>query len=219
MTITKSISSSNSTYFWLYLIAAAILMQIPVVNLPFVWAATFFHELSHAIAAILTGGEVSRIQLFINGAGLCFSLGGIAVVIAFSGYFGAPIFGFLLYKLSKVTSNTYSKYLSISMLAIISLVLILWSRDLLTILILIVLGFSFFLSLKYLNTKWLKYFFKLFGMSIMLNGISSVVTLLNVGRQGDAYSLAQMTWIPALVWVLIWCATNIAILYSAKKYT
>ncbi len=219
MTIIKSISSSNNLQFWLYLVAAAILMQLPLINLPFLWAATFFHELSHAIATMLTGGQVSRIQLFLNGAGLCFSRGGISIIIAFSGYFGAPIFGFLLYKLSKVNRDAYNKYLSISMLIVISLVLILWSRDVLTVSILIVLGFSFFSSLKYLNTKWLRYFFKLFGMSIMLNGISSVLTLFNVGRQGDAYSLAQMTWIPAPVWILFWCLTSVAILYSAKKYT
>ena len=60
-------------------------MQIPIISIPFKWLDSYFHEISHGIAALVTGGEIIRIQLFTNGAGLCTTRGGSAFFISFFG--------------------------------------------------------------------------------------------------------------------------------------
>ena len=66
-------SQGKSASFWqkyqLYflLVAAIIIRQIPIVSIPLNWLETYFHEITHGIAALLTGGEIIRIQLFPNG--------------------------------------------------------------------------------------------------------------------------------------------------------
>jgi len=54
----------------LFIVAAFIVDYLPFINLPFLWSETFFHEISHGLAALLTGGSIDSITLNFNGAGL-----------------------------------------------------------------------------------------------------------------------------------------------------
>jgi len=54
---------------------------------------TLIHELGHGTAAILTGGEFVRFEVFSNGAGLAYTRGGIRPIIIAAGYLGTAIFG------------------------------------------------------------------------------------------------------------------------------
>ncbi|MFQ5534642.1 MAG: M50 family metallopeptidase, partial [Sphingomonadales bacterium] len=87
-----------SLTFVLLVVGAMLLSVIPIVSLPFSWTATFFHEISHGLMAIATGGSIVKINLYPNGAGLCTSIGGSPFLIAFAGYFGAVLWGVLIYK-------------------------------------------------------------------------------------------------------------------------
>jgi hypothetical protein len=53
------------------------------------------HEISHAIAAIVSGGSVESISLDLNLAGNTVTKGGNQILIALSGYLGSLIFGLL----------------------------------------------------------------------------------------------------------------------------
>ncbi len=86
--------------FLLELLLALMLTHLPYVSVPFKWLESYFHELSHALATLLSGGIVNHIQLFPNGAGFCFSQGGWPLLIGFSGYLGAAFWGCLLYHLA-----------------------------------------------------------------------------------------------------------------------
>ena len=81
------------------------LKETPYLGIPFNWLESFFHELSHGLAAIITGGKILQIELFSNGAGLCTTQGGIAFIIAFSGYAGAVGWGVLIYKIAEFKSS------------------------------------------------------------------------------------------------------------------
>lgn len=86
--------------FIIELVVALLITRIPYLSVPFKWLESYFHELSHGIATIISSGVVSHIQLFPNGAGFCFSQGGSPMLIGFAGYFGAACWGYLIYLLA-----------------------------------------------------------------------------------------------------------------------
>lgn len=201
--------------FVIELLLAFVITRLPYINVPFKWLESYFHELSHGLASLFTGGVVSHIQLFPNGAGLCFSQGGWPVVIAFAGYFGAAIWGYLIFLLA-----TWPKGIRMSFAVLgsaVCLSLLLWGRDLLTIGILLVLAVLFLLPLKLNGSHGLTSALRIMGLMIMLNALASPMVLLGLEGQGDANMLAQMTWVPAWIWVLLWLACSGLSLYLAWR--
>jgi hypothetical protein len=198
------------------MIAAIVIKQLPVISIPFNWLESYFHEISHGIAAILTGGKVLRIQLFANGAGLCTTQGGIGFVISFAGYAGATFWGWGIYTLA----NAHQKAAQIfSVLIFILLVssIVFWGRDILTWFILAVLAALFLLTIKLKKIHYLQRLMQLFGLLILLNSLSSPSYLLDGRHLGDGAALASMTFIPEIIWVLIWFSVALLALYSLYK--
>lgn len=64
--------------------------------LPFKVFVVYLHEISHAIAAILTGGEVRNIAVQWDQSGFVDSLGGNIMIIAAAGYTGSILWGGLM---------------------------------------------------------------------------------------------------------------------------
>lgn len=65
----------------------------------FVWPLRLFvvllHEVSHGLAAVLTGGRIVSIELSPAEGGLCTTAGGWPFVISSAGYLGSALFGAL----------------------------------------------------------------------------------------------------------------------------
>ncbi|WP_299495410.1 M50 family metallopeptidase [uncultured Shewanella sp.] len=188
--------------FFIELFVAVIITRLPLIQIPFKWLESYFHELSHGLATLLTGGSVSHIQLFPNGAGLCFSQGGWPIIIGFSGYFGAALWGFLLFFLATSSRGIRVYYALLGTGVLLTIAL--WGRDILTIVILLVLAGVFLLPLKLDSKTFFNSGLRIIALMIMLNALASPTYLLGIGSRGDAAMLASQTWIPAWVWVGIW---------------
>ena len=212
----KNTSFSQKYQFWLFLLAAVILRQLPFISIPFNWLETYFHEISHGIAALLSGGSIIKIELFANGAGLCTTLGGNRFLVSFSGYAGAIIWGAMIYVSAK-SHQRVAQIFSLFIVLLLSVTLILWARDLLTIFICLVLLVLILLSLKTKNLKTLQLLLQLFGMVVLLNGLYSPFYLLDGRSIGDGATLANLTLLPELVWVVIWSSMGLATLFLLAK--
>lgn len=214
-------SKITSASFWqkyqLYflLIAAIIIRQIPIVSIPLNWLESYFHEISHGIAALVTGGEIMRIQLFANGAGLCTTQGGLSFVISFFGYAGATFWGWLLFKLAN--SHQRTAQVVSGLMIVLLLASLIFARDLLTIIIISSLAVMFVFTIKMRRLYTLQLLLKFFGLSILLNSLFSPTYLFDGRDLGDGAALASMTMVPELVWVLLWCVLAVAALYSLIK--
>lgn len=203
-------------HFFILLFAAIIIKLLPLVSIPFNWLESYFHEISHGIAAILTGGKVLRIQLFANGAGLCTTQGGMSIFISFAGYAGASLWGWGIYKLASAHQRVAQIF---SMLIFVLLVcsIIFWGRDLLTWFILAVLAGLFLLTIKLKKIHYLQRIMQLFGLLILLNSLSSPSYLLDGRHLGDGAALASITFVPEIIWVLSWFSIALLALYSLYK--
>lgn len=77
----------------------ALLWLLPIPN-PVKLIAVTFHELSHAITGLLTGGRVFGIAIDPAGAGVTMGIGGNMTLILVSGYLGSCLWGIALYHIS-----------------------------------------------------------------------------------------------------------------------
>jgi len=218
----QSLSQGKSASFWqkyqLYflLLAAIIIRQLPLVSIPLNWLETYFHEISHGIAALLTGGQIIRIELFPNGSGVCTTRGGLSFFISFFGYAGATVWGWLIFKLAD-SHQRVAQVFSGLMIALLLASVVFWARDLLTMIILSSLAVMFVFIIKMRRLYYLQLALKFFGLSILLNSLFSPTYLFDGRNLGDGAALSSMTMLPELVWVLLWCAIAIAALYSLIK--
>ncbi|GIU26806.1 M50 family metallopeptidase [Shewanella schlegeliana] len=210
-TVPAASGAPSRTRFLVELFIAFLVTRLPVISVPFKWLESYFHELSHGLATIISGGAVSHIELFPNGAGLCFSQGGWPLLIGFAGYFGAALWGYLIFMFA-----TWPRGIRVSFAILggaVVLTTLLWARDLLTISILVTLAVLFLLPLKLKQNRFLASGLRVIALMIILNALASPVVLLGLDGQGDANMLAQQSWLPAWFWVAIWLATSALMLY------
>lgn len=84
--------------FWPHLLCAVLalgLWDTPVLK-PFRVFMVLVHEMSHAGAALATGGEVTQVRIHWNESGHAVSRGGFVPLISSAGYVGAALLGALL---------------------------------------------------------------------------------------------------------------------------
>jgi len=203
----KSKSSFFRQYqFWLFLLAAAVIRELPLVSIPFKWLESYFHEISHGIAALVSGGQIVQIQLFPNGAGLCTTRGGSALLISFFGYAGAILWGGLIYSLADKHQRVAQMFAGFLMLLLAGS-MVFWVRDILTFFILTVLLALLVLTVKLPKLKYLQALMQLIGAIVLLNSLFSPFYLIDGRDIGDGAALAELTLIPEILWVGVWSAS------------
>jgi hypothetical protein len=135
------------------LIAIALGLQLTVIwQVPFISSANyplnivqvFFHELSHGIASLVTGGNFYRMQLDFGKGGLAHTLAGNADTVAFAGYFGPTFWGLLLYLAFTRWCREHIDAIPVAAFIITVFTLLLWVRNFTTAGIVIFIGFLFF---------------------------------------------------------------------------
>lgn len=203
------------SFIFLFL-SAILIREIPYVSTPFKWLETFFHEISHGLAAIITGGSIKHIEIMYDGSGVCTTIGGIAFIISFMGYAGATFWGWGIYKVAE-SSEKLSKLFLYALTALLIVSLILWTRTILTAsvitLLIAICGMACFLN----NLKYIQIFLKLTGLTILLNSLASPFYLIDGQSLGDGSSLAERTHIPEFIWIATWAGIALFACYSLAK--
>ena len=166
----------------------------------------FFHELSHGLAAIVTGGRIVEIQLAASEGGLCVTSGGSRFLTLTAGYLGSLAFGGAILLLA--ARSRHDRYVSMALGAIVLLVCLVWIRP--------VLGFGFlFASLAgcaliaagaYLPGGANDLLNKTIGLTSCLYAVMDIKSdiLARPGLRSDATMLAELTGVPGLVWGILW---------------
>ena len=76
-----------------------------VVVYPLKILVVFFHELSHGLVAMLTGGEIVRIEVVKEQGGLCVTRGGSRFLTLSAGYLGSLMWGGVIVMLAARTRH------------------------------------------------------------------------------------------------------------------
>lgn len=199
------------------LLAAIVLPVMVLWNTPVVWPlkilVVFFHELSHGLAAILTGGSIVRIEVVAEQGGVCWTAGGSRFLVLGAGYLGSLLWGAGVLLAASRTSR--DRLVATALGGIILVATILWVRPLLSF------GFGFHLAagLVLIAMGWLlpdsfnDIVLKVFGVTSCLYVIPDVYsdTIARSHLRSDARMLAEMTGIPTVIWGGLWILFALAV--------
>ena len=167
----------------------------------------FFHELSHGLAALVTGGSIERIEMVAREGGLCVTRGGGRFLILSAGYLGSLFWGGVILMLAARSGLDQAVQLLLGFILLFSTLV--WVRPLLSF------GFGFaalaafglIAAGLFLNGFLNDLILKLIGLTSILYAplyILSDVLTRGDSVPSDASQLARMTGVPTLVWGSLW---------------
>ncbi|MCB0077041.1 MAG: M50 family metallopeptidase [Anaerolineales bacterium] len=191
--------------------------------LPLKLFVVLLHEMSHALAAWLTGGAVERLIVTADEGGLAFTRGGNRFLISSAGYLGSLIWGVVLMQLS--LARPARRRVALRMLALLlALAVILSVRDPFTLAMVGATVAAALLLARYGPPRWQQIVLWLIGSFSALYAIIDIGTdILSRGPlagvpffgtvtfQNDAEILAAETFVPAFVWGLLWITLALAV--------
>lgn len=195
---------------------------VPVASLalyPLRLFVTFIHEGSHALAATLTGGVASRIQIQPDASGDTLTAGGWGIVIVMAGYLGATAYGALLLALARRPGSARA-VLAVSGLIVATLDLLLvrnpfgfgWG---------IAIAAGLLLAARRLSARAAEWGAAFLGVQCVVNALYDLKTLVGLSVPGgpvsDAVLMSQIIPLPPVVWAVLWCGLGLAILLAALR--
>ena len=175
------------------------------------------HEISHGVAAVLTGGEIVKIEINYNQSGVCYTRGGIRMIVLSAGYLGSMLWGGLILILAARTK--YDRTISIVIGIIVGIITVFYIRNLYGIIFSLAFC-AFMISLgKLMPMKVNDIVLKFIGITssgyAIIDIKDDLISRTVVGS--DAYQMAEIIPLPSVVWGIIWIIISIfAILYCLK---
>lgn len=182
------------------------LLFFKAIALPVGWFEVYFHELSHGIAAVITGGRVHALELNFDTSGsLTHSGSRFTILVSFAGYAGATLWGLLIYKTFSPLDKT-TKTLTLALMILIAASTLFWIRDLQSLAVAFCLLAILAACWQLLSDRLASHVMGLIGASLIVSSSQSAWSLFGIAAdKGDASALAKKTLlIPSFVWILSW---------------
>lgn len=201
---------------------SVIIAQIPILSsalYPLRLFGTFIHEGSHALAATLTGGHATMINVMPDASGVTYNYGGWQPVITMAGYIGAAAYGAAMLSLARRPGAARLVLgLSGAVLALLDLLLIRgfglgWG---------IAIAAGLLLAARRLPPKAAELTAMFLGVQCALNSLYDLRTLLGLsllpnGPVSDAVLMSQMIPLPPIFWAALWGLLSLGILGVALR--
>lgn len=197
--------------FGLYFTLLWIFWNTPVVY-PVQVFVVFLHEISHGIAAVLTGGSIQQITLNPRLGGACYCPGGNAFVTLSAGYLGSLIWGGVILEVGRKSKRAANRFTGGIGLAVILLTL-LFVRSAFGLLFGVLFGAFLLLAARYLRDRANRLLLMGVGLTSCLYAILDIKSdiLDRPHLPSDAYMLAQLTGIPTVIWGALWIGLALVI--------
>ncbi len=197
---------------WNELISLLFIM-LAVVYLWNTWAVyplkilvVFFHELSHGLMAVVTGGSILEIRVDAAQGGLCVTAGGNRFLTASAGYLGSLTLGGIILVLA--TRTRQDQLIATVIGGLIIIISLLFVRPIISFGILFGLlsGMAMIAAGKFLSEESNEFILKVIGLTSCLYAILDIKSdvLDRPYLRGDARTLAELTHLPTIFWGLLW---------------
>ena len=170
------------------------------------------HELSHAIAAWATGGEVAYIVLNPRQGGETGSRGGNPFLMLSAGYLGSLLWGVGLVRAAywkRVHAGTVTGIIGVMVLALTALVV----RSQFGVVFGVLFALVLLACAWRLPDLWNRRLVLVLGMTSCLYAVLDIKSdiLDRPTLQSDAAMLAELTGIPTLFWGVVWIAAALTV--------
>jgi len=187
--------------------------------LPIKYLTVFFHELSHGLAAILTGGKIVSIEVNANQGGVCHILGGINFITFSAGYLGSLVWGCLI--LIGAVKTRFDQHITAGLGILLLAVTAIWVRNLEGVIICTLTGFGLLAIAAYTNEKICDQFLKFLGLTscfYVLIDIKSDLIDRSI-RGSDAYEIGRMLFMPGWLVGIVWLAIAGFVTWKVLAYS
>jgi hypothetical protein len=187
-----------------FIVALWLLWTTPVVY-PLKIFVVLLHEISHGMAAVVTGGTVDRILLDTRQGGATWTRGGNAFLILSAGYLGSLLWGLLLIELGGARAAR-ARWALTTLATVLLVVAILYVRSLFGFLFTIAFGAALLFASRRLPPLGVARVLMALGVTSALYALLDIRSdvLQRPHLPSDAYMLGEMTGIPALAWGIAW---------------
>jgi len=179
---------------------------------PFRIFVVFLHEISHGLAAVLTGGRIESIGLSFDEGGVCRTRGGFPFLILNAGYLGSLLWGALFLILGERRTRARSV---VALIGVFTLgVTLLYVRTLFGFGYGLAAGLALLAAATRLQPAVSEVLLAAIGATSALYAVWDVASdvLLRHSAESDAAALARLTGLPAVVWGVFWIAFSIVVL-------
>jgi sensor histidine kinase YesM len=179
----------------------------------------FFHESSHALATVLTGGEVKAFEINHEQGGYVISKGGNRFIILSSGYLGSLLWGLIIYVAS--VQSLYDKVLMGCLGISIILITVLLSSSYFSLLFGLMSGVGMLVIARFLANSYNDFLLRLLGLTSMMYAPLDIYsdTISRSHLQSDAYMLAEHTGGATIMWGGIWIIISLILIYYCLKWS
>ena len=188
------------------------------VLLPLRILTVFLHELSHALAAILTGGEVLSLTISPNEGGLVTARGGSPFWIASAGYLGSLLIGAALFILALRTH--WDRTILAAFGGITLLVAAFYVRDLFAFGFMLATGIAMLLASRFLSLEISDMILRTIGVSSMIYAPLDIFddTIRRAHLRSDARILAEQVGGSTLFWGGLWLVISLGVIVLILRY-
>lgn len=201
--------------------------------------ATFIHEGSHVLAAVLTGSPVQSLTVSPDTSGVVWSTPSgwfSGLLISSAGYLGTTLFGTLLlvwmrYNFSSRNALYFSSGFIAVMTAVFGLIFPIlnvfslqvgFGSILFTIFSGAALAAGLFAIARFADLKWVNFALAFLAVQCLLNAIFHLINLFVVtastNASSDAANMAQATGLPGIAWVVIWIVISLLMISVGLRF-
>jgi len=199
------------------MVAVVFLLWNTPVMIPLKILIVFFHELSHGLAALLTGGSIESISISPRQGGLTTTRGGSLFLITSAGYIGSLLFGVALFLLA--LKGRADKVVMAALGGLLLLVAALYMRSLFALGFTVAAGVAMVLTAKYLPQQVNDAALRVIGLTSMIYVPFDILsdTILRSGLRSDAYNMAQQFGGATVIWGSLWLLLSLAVIWITLK--
>ena len=222
--------TSSSTAALLALIVSAALSWAPFIGIlafPFRMLSTTIHELGHGLGALITGGSFLNYVVRSDGSGHAVTAGGWRLVVIPAGYLSVAIFAAVLLTLGRKQKTARRALVVVgALMLLLSLRFALpsiWQDEALSGALALIAGLGLGSALLWVGLKATAtvatFTLYLVAFQAALSAFSDLWTLIGLSSRAqthtDAHSMAEILWLPPIVWAVLWAILAVAILWVA----
>lgn len=183
-------------------------------------AGTYFHELSHGIASLATGGNFHQFYVHSNAGGVCLTSGGNHKITALAGYVGTILLGSIF--LARSAQNQ-SLVIMLQVVAVAIAFSTIKAGDIHTAAIgVIVASVLALFSTLFPGSAITRFLMNLMGVILLWQGIYALIILLRLSATqentgSDAEFIAEITDKDPFHWALIIAGISVVIIMIALR--